>query len=243
MLGRRSPAALLAVPFLLHIARPACADAVASYPNHSVRIIVPYPPGGGGDAIARVLAPGAALTVNPQLMKVPYDPVTDQVPVTMLTRAVMVFCVNPKLPIKNVSDLVAYTKANPGKFNFGSAGNGTITQLSWDMLKIATGIDLTHVPYKGSGPAINDVMGGRIQGAAESMLLPYIKAGLMTLIGIGGDKRWALLPDVPSMAEQGYPSVRPSAWYSVFSPKGHAAGDRGKAFGGVRRDHRQSGHR
>lgn len=261
MLGRRSLAALLAVPLLPHIARPARADTAGAYPDRSVRIIVPYPPGGGGDAIARVLAPklqealgqtiiidnrpgagasigtdlaahsapdgytllmtpGAALTVNPQLMKVPYDPVTDLVPVTMLTRAVMAYCVNPKLPIKNVSDLIAYAKANPGKFNFGSAGNGTITQLSWEMLKIATGIDLTHVPYKGSGPAINDLLGGRIQGVAESMLLPYIKAGQMTPIAIGGDKRWALLPDVKTMAEQGYPSVRPSAWYGVFAPKG-----------------------
>ncbi len=261
MLSRRSLAALLATPLLPRIVRTAWAEQAAGYPDHSIRMIVPYPPGGGGDAIARVLAPklqdalgqtiiidnrpgagasigtdmaakappdgytilvtpGAAVTVNPQLMKVPYDPVTDLVPVAMLTRAVMVFAVNPKLPINTVSDLVAYAKANPGKFNFGSAGNGTITQLSWEMLKLATGTDMVHVPYKGSGPAINDLMGGRLQGVVESVLLPYIKAGQMRAIAIGGDKRWALLPDVPSMAEAGYPSVRPSAWYGVFVPRG-----------------------
>lgn len=261
MLSRRSLATLLAAPLLPRIAGPAWADEAAGYPEHSVRMIVPYPPGGGGDAIARVLTPklqealgqtviidnrpgagasigtdlaakappdgytiletpGAALTVNPQLMKVPYDPVRDLMPVAMLTRAVLVFAVNAKSPIQTVKDLVTYAKANPGKFNFGSAGNGTITQLSWEMLKLATGTDMVHVPYKGSGPAINDLMGGRVQGVVESVLLPYIRAGQMRAIAVGGDKRWQSLPDVPSMAEAGYPSVRPSAWYGVFAPRG-----------------------
>lgn len=254
MLSRRSLAALLTAPLLPRAAR---AD---GYPDHSLRMIVPYPPGGGGDALARVLSPklqdalgqqiiidnrpgagasigtdlavrsppdgytilmtpGAAITINPRLMKVPYDPEVDLIPVAMLTRAVMIYCINPKLPINNVAELVAYAKANPGKFNFGSAGNGTITQMSWEMLKLASGTDMTHVPYKGSGPAINDVLGGRVQGVAESTLLPYIKAGQMRPIAVGGDKRWARLPDVPSMAEQGYPSARPSAWYGVFVPR------------------------
>ena len=172
------------------------------------------------DGYTILVTPGAAVTVNPQLMKVPYDPEKDLLPVAMLTRAVMVFAVNPKLPIHTVKDLVDYAKANPGKFNFGSAGNGTITQLSWEMLKLATGTDLVHVPYKGSGPAINDLMGGRLQGVVESMLLPYIQAGQMRAIAVGGDKRWKSLPDVPTMAEAGYPSVRPSALYGVFVPRG-----------------------
>lgn len=262
MLKRRTLLPLLAAPLVLtapHVAR--AADAADGYPNRSIRMIVPYPPGGGGDAVARVIAPklqeamgqtiiidnrpgagasigtdmaakaapdgytiletpGAALTVNPQLMKVAYDPEKDLLPVAMLTRAVMVYAVNPKLPIHTVQELVAYAKANPGKFNFGSAGNGTITQLSWEMLKLAANVDMVHVPYKGSGPAINDLMGGRVQGVVESVLLPYIKAGQMRAVAVAGDKRWASLPDVPTMAESGYPSVKPSAWYGVFAPAG-----------------------
>jgi len=160
------------------------------------------------------------MTVNPQLMKVGYDPEKDLMPVAMLTRAIMIYCVSPKLGIGSVKELVEYAKANPGKFNFGTAGNGTITQMSWEMLKLAAGIDMTHVPYKGTGPAINDLLGGRVQGVSESVLLPYIKAGQMKAIAVGGDKRWAALPDTPSMAEQGYPSVRPSSWYGAFVPKG-----------------------
>ena len=83
-----------------------------------------------------------------------------------------------------MQEFIAYAKANPGKLNFGSAGNGTITQLSWEMLKLATGIDIVHVPYKGSGPAINDLLGGRVQGVVESMLLPYIRAGQMRALAV-----------------------------------------------------------
>jgi tripartite-type tricarboxylate transporter receptor subunit TctC len=258
MITRRSLAPLLLAPVLPALIPAARA---AGYPDHTVRMVVPYPPGGGTDSLARFLsaklqdafgqtilvdnrpgagasigaeivaksAPdgytfletaGAALTVNPQLLKVGYDPEKDLIPVAQLTRAVMIYCVSPKTGIKSVKDLIAYAKANPGTFNFGTAGNGTITQLSWEMLKLAAGIDLTHVPYKGSGPAINDLLGGRVQGVAESVLIPYIKAGQMTPIAVGGDKRWPELPDVPSMAELGYPDVRPSAWYGAFVPKG-----------------------
>lgn len=260
MLKRRAVVAMLAAPAAAALVRSEAARA-DDYPSHSIRMIVPYPPGGGGDSVARIVAPklqealgqsiiidnrpgagasigtdlaakappdgytiletpGAALTVNPQLLKVPYDPVKDLMPVALLTRGVLVFAVNPKLPIHNVKELVDYTKTHPGSFNFGSAGNGTITQLSWEMLKLATGADMTHVPYRGSGPAINDLLGGRIQGVVESVLLPYIKAGQMRAIAVAGTERWALLPDVPTVQEQGYSGVNPSAWYGVFAPAG-----------------------
>jgi tripartite-type tricarboxylate transporter receptor subunit TctC len=261
MLRRRIFLALLAAPLALAVPGAARADSADSYPNRSIRMIVPYPPGGGGDAVARIIAPklqealgqtvvidnrpgagasigtdmaaksppdgytiletpGAALTVNPQLMQVGYDPQKDLMPVAMLTRAVMLFAINPKVPAQNIQEFIAYAKANPGKLNYGSAGNGTITQLSWEMLKLSTGIDVVHVPYKGSGPAINDVLGGRVQGMVESVLLPYVRAGQMRPLAIGGDKRWKDLPDVPTLKELGINGVEPSAWYGVFVPAG-----------------------
>jgi tripartite-type tricarboxylate transporter receptor subunit TctC len=249
----------MAAPLALAASRAAWADAADGYPNHTVRLIVPYPPGGGGDAVARIIAPklqealgqtfiidnrpgagasigtdivakatpdgytiletpGAALTVNPQLMKSPYDPVKDLAPVAMVTRARMLFVCSPSVPVKTMQEFIAYAKANPGKLNFGSAGNGTITQLSWEMVKIATGIDIVHVPYKGSGPAINDLLAGHIQAFSESVLLPYIRAGQMRALAVGGDQRWAALPDVPTVKETGLIGVNPSAWYGVFAP-------------------------
>lgn len=257
MLKRRT---LVGVPLALVASRAAwAADAADGYPNRSVRLIVPYPPGGGGDAVARIIAPklqealgqtfiidnrpgagasigtdiaakaapdgytiletpGAALTVNPQLMNSPYDPIKDLAPVAMVTRARMLFVCSPSVPAKTMQEFIAYAKANPGKLNFGSAGNGTITQLSWEMVKIATGIDIVHVPYKGSGPAINDLLAGHIQAFSESVLLPYIRAGQMRALAVSGDQRWAALPDVPTVKETGLTGVNPSAWYGVFVP-------------------------
>ncbi len=256
MLKRRT---LVGMPLALAASRAAWADATDGYPSRSVRMIVPYPPGGGGDAVARIIAPklqaalgqnfiidnrpgagasigtdlaakappdgytiletpGAALTVNPQLMHAPYDPIKDLAPVAMVTRARMLFVCSPSVPAKTMQELIAYAKANPGKLNFGSAGNGTITQLSWEMVKIATGIDIVHVPYKGSGPAINDLLAGQIQLFSESVLLPYVRAGQMRPLAVSGDERWAALPDVPTVKEIGLTGVNPSAWYGVFVP-------------------------
>jgi tripartite-type tricarboxylate transporter receptor subunit TctC len=261
MLNPRVLLALLSVGLALGMGGPARANEADSYPNHSIRLIVPYPPGGGGDSTARIIAPplqealgqtviidnrpgagasigtdlaakappdgytlletpGAALTVNPQLMKVGYNPKTDLVPINMLTRGVMIFCINNQVPAHNLSEFIAYVKANPGKLNYGSAGNGTITELSWEMLKLATGMDLTHVPYKGSGPAINDLLGGRVQGVVESMLAPYVKSGQMRALAVTGDHRWRGLPDVPTLKEAGVDGVNPSVWFGVLAPKG-----------------------
>jgi len=261
MLKRRTLLALLAASLALVAPDAARADAADSYPNRSIRMIVPYPPGGGGDAVARVIAPklqeafgqsvivdnrpgagasigtdlaakappdgytlletpGAALTVNPQLMQVGYDPVNDLMPVNMLTRGIQIFAISPTVPARNMQEFIAYAKANPGKLNYGSAGNGTITQLSWEMLKLATGIDIVHVPYKGSGPAINDLLGGRVQGVVESMLLPYIRAGQMRALAVGTEQRWKQLPDVPTLKESGVVGANPSAWWGVLAPRG-----------------------
>jgi len=261
MLKRRT---LVGMPLALAASRAAWAAAADTYPNRSVRLIVPYPPGGGGDAVARIIAPklqdalgqtfiidnrpgagasigtdmaakappdgytiletpGAALTVNPQLMTTPYDPIKDLLPIAMVTRARMIYVCAPSVPVKTMQELIAYAKANPGKLNFGSAGNGTITQLSWEMVKIATGIDIVHVPYKGSGPAINDLLAGQIQLFSESVLLPYIRAGQMRALAVSGDGRWPALPDVPTVKEIGLTGVNPSAWYGVFVPAGTPA--------------------
>jgi len=259
MLKQCTLVALLVAPLALAAPGAARADAADAYPNRSIRMIVPYPPGGSGDAVARIIAPklqealgqsviidnrpgagasigtdlaakappdgytlletpGAALTVNPQLMKVGYDPIKDLAPVALLTRGRMVFAVNPDVPVRNMQEFIAYAKANPGKLNYGSAGNGTITQLSWEMVKLATGIDIVHVPYKGSGPAINDLLGGRVQAIVESVLLPYIRAGQMRALAVGSDQRWPALPDVPTLQEAGVPGVHPSVWFGVLAP-------------------------
>ena len=272
---------LIGAPLALAASRAAWADAADNYPNRSVRLIVPYPPGGGGDAVARIIAPklqdalgqtfiidnrpgagasigtdlaakappdgytiletpGAALTVNPQLMHAPYDPIKDLAPVAMVSRARMIYVCTPSLPVTTMQEFIAYAKANPGKLNFGSAGNGTITQLSWEMVKLATGIDIVHVPYKGSGPAINDLLAGHIQAFSESVLLPYIRAGQMRALAVSGDDRWPALPDVPTVKETGLTGVNPSAWYRRVRTLRDASGHYREALGGRAKDRSRS---
>jgi len=147
--------------------------------------------------------PGPQITNRYLLGKLPYDPDKDLVPVAMLVKAVNVLVVNPNLPVKFVAELIAYAKANPGKINFSSSGVGASSHLSGELFKMMAGIDITHVPYRGSGPSIADIISGNIQMSIDtvSTMLPHIKSGAMRALAVAGSTKNPTLPDLPPIAE------------------------------------------
>jgi len=219
--------------------------AQAQYPQHPIKLVVPFAPGGGADVMARILAdplarrlgqpivienkPGGGATLgadavakaapdgytllwvtpgpqitNPYLMpKLPYDPNKDFTPVATVVTAVNVLVVNPNLPVKSVAELVAYAKANPGKLNYSSAGVGASSHLSGALFGQMAGIDIVHVPYRGSGPALQDLLAGNIQMAIDTvgLLLPHIQAGSLRALGVATPEKNPVLPDVPPIAD------------------------------------------
>jgi tripartite-type tricarboxylate transporter receptor subunit TctC len=229
------------------------------YPSRPVRFIVPLPPGGSPDVIARIIAAGLdwpqpvivdnrtgggrnlaaelvaksapdghtwlltpdnILTANPHLGKTPFDPFRDFTPVTQVARFQFLLVVHPAVPARSVQELVALAKAKPGSLNFGSSGSGSAQHLGTAMLQYLAGIEMTHVPYKGAGPALADLLPGRIQvwiGAANS-LLPHIKEGRLRVLASVGARRLALLPDVPTVAESGVAGYRHDVWSCVTMP-------------------------
>jgi len=128
--------------------------------------------------------------------------------------------VHPSVPAKTVAEFVAYAKANPGKVNFGSAGTGGTIHLAGEMFKQMAGIEMTHVPYRGAGPALTDLISGNIQVMFDTLstALPPVKSGLVRALGVSSEKRSADLPDLPTIAESGYPDYRVSVWYGVAAP-------------------------
>jgi tripartite-type tricarboxylate transporter receptor subunit TctC len=163
----------------------------------------------------------ASLTVNPHLSKLPYDALKDFTPVALAGVGWMAMAVNNELPARTVQDVVALAKAKPGTLNFGSPGNGTISQLFAEVFKLNAGIDIVHVPYRGSGPAMTDLMGGQIQIYFESAVLPYVLAGKMRAVGVANKQRWPALPDVPTFDEQGVAGVSDlQSWFGVVVPTG-----------------------
>lgn len=180
-------------------------------------VIVENKPGGGATVGASYVVnatadgytllyttPGPQIT-NPYLMaKLPYDPDRDLVPVTRLSWFPNVLVINPKLPINSVAELIAYARKNPGKVNFGSAGIGASSHLAGELFKAEAKVDITHVPYKGTGQAVQDLVAGNLQMVIDSLsvYLPYIKSGQVRAIGIAMPQRSPLLPDVPPIADQ-----------------------------------------
>jgi tripartite-type tricarboxylate transporter receptor subunit TctC len=234
--------ALFALSFACH--------AQEAYPGKPIRLVVPYPPGGVGDAVARMIAPGwsaalkqpivienrggagsnigldavaksapdgytiglfdTALATNPSLYPaMPFDAQRDLAPISLIARGPLVLVVNPSFAAKSVADLVAMAKANPGSITYASAGNGTPVHLAAEMLKSSAGIDLVHVPYKGAGPAVTDVLGGQVPVlfAVPGTALAHINAGKFRAIGITGETRFKSLPNVPTFNEQGFAGV------------------------------------
>ena len=201
--------------------------------NWSQQVVVDNRPGANGiigtEMAARAPADGYTMlmgatgpnSVLPSLVaKLPYDALKDFAPVSLVATTTYVLSVNPALPVNSVKDLIALAKSKPGQFTFGSPGAGTPNHLSGEMFKAATGIDMQHVPYKGSAPVITDVIGGQITLAFENIapVLPHIKSGRLKALAISAPKRTTLLPDVPTVAESGFPGFQAVGWFGVLVP-------------------------
>src|SRR4051794_39009628 len=183
----------------------------------------------GAEAVARSEPDGYTLFVtaasiivlNPILYKkLPYDPVRNFRMLALVTDLPVVMEVNPSVPAKTVAEFVTWAKQNPGKLNFGSAGTGGTIHLAGEMFKQIAGIDMTHVPYKGAGPALTDLLSGNIQVMFDTLstALPPVKSGLLRPLGVSSGERSPDLPDVPTIAESGYPDYRVSVWYGIAAP-------------------------
>ena len=158
--------------------------------------------------------------INPALQKLKYDPVTDFEPIGMVAASPTVMVANKDVPVKNARELVAYLKANPGTYSYATAGNGTAPHIAGELFKLSAGVNVISVPYKGSAPAVLDTIAGSTQYMFPSLFTAYpqIKGGKLKAIGIAGDKRSPVLPDVPTLAEQGIANVSMSQWYAMFAP-------------------------
>jgi tripartite-type tricarboxylate transporter receptor subunit TctC len=255
------PVALLGVVWA---AGPVCAQ--SNYPSRPVRIVVPSPPAGGTDIIARVLAqyfsgemgqqffvenrPGAGnmigiesvaraapdgytllfvpstLALNTVMYKkVSYDPVRDFAPITLAAAAPNVLVVNPKIPVRSVVELIVLAKERPGQLSYGTPGIGTSPHMSMELLKSLAGVDLQHVPYRGTAPAMTDVISGQIAAMFSNALTakPQIDSGAVRALGVSSRKRSEALRDVPPIAEAGVSNYEATQWYGLLAPAGTPA--------------------
>jgi tripartite-type tricarboxylate transporter receptor subunit TctC len=241
---------------------PLAATYADDYPDRPVKVIVPTPPGGPVDVIARIASnalqttlgkafvvenrAGAGNTIGSKdaaeashdgytllyssasgLVIAPllhpdagYDPIKSFDPIALVGESSNILVVNPSVPAKTVQELVAYAKANPGKVNFSSGGVGVLPHLIGEMFKARAGVDIVHVPYKGGGPSINDVVAGNVQMTFEgtSVLLPLIQAGRLRALAVTTAKRIPQLPDVPTMVESGFPNFVSTSWTGFLAP-------------------------
>ena len=198
-------------------------------------VYVENKPGGAG-TVAMIEAAKAApdghtiilghvgtLAVNPYMLSnQPYDVNKDFVPVTLLAKVPNVFVIHPDVPAKNFREFVAYVKANPGKLNYGSAGNASAGHLAMEYLKLVTGMYITHIPYRGTGPQLTDLLAGRTQASSAGMpaLGAHIRSGKLRAIAVGTQQRISAMPDVPTVAEMGYRNFETSQWYGILAPAG-----------------------
>ena len=159
--------------------------------------------------------------MNPYIFdKLPYDPVKDFTPVSLLAKVPSLYVVRPDLPVKDLKEFLALAKSKPGQLNYGSAGNGSAGHLAFEYLKMASNTFVIHVPYRGTGPQLTDLMGGRLEAAAVGApaVLQFIKTGKLRCIATGTPQRLAQLPDVPTVAEQGFPGFEMTQWYGLLAP-------------------------
>jgi tripartite-type tricarboxylate transporter receptor subunit TctC len=239
------------------------ARAQSSYPSRPVRIVVPSPPAGGTDIIARVLAqhfstamgqqffvenrPGAGnmigiesvaraapdgytllfvpstLALNSVMYKkVSYDPVRDFAPITLAAAANNVLVINPAIPVKTLLEFIALAKQKPGQLTYGTPGIGTSPHMSMELFKSLAGVDLQHVPYRGTAPAMTDMIGGQISAMFSNALTakPQIESNAIRALGVSGRKRSQALPDIPPIAEAGVPEYDATQWYGLVAPAG-----------------------
>jgi tripartite-type tricarboxylate transporter receptor subunit TctC len=175
------------------------------------------------DGYTIIMGHVGSLAVHPYIFpNLPFDVNRDFVPVTLLAKVPNLFVIHPDVPARDFKEFVAYVKANPGKLNYGSAGNASAGHLAMEYLKLVTGMYITHIPYRGTGPALTDLLAGRTQAfsAGTPALLPHLKAGRLRAIAMGTTKRLPVLPDVPTVAEQGYKDFETSQWYGILAPSG-----------------------
>ncbi len=189
--------------------------------------------GGGGNigtaAVVRsqpdgntlLITSSAPIVINPSVYKgMSFDPLKDLAPISNLLRVPLVLVANPNVPAKNLKELIAHIQSKKGSFSFGSSGNGTPQHLTGELFNSVQKLEMVHVPYKGSAPAISDLLGGHIPIMFDSTIaiMPHIKSGKVRPIAISGNKRSPLLPDVPTFAEAGIPQIESYAWYGLFAP-------------------------
>jgi tripartite-type tricarboxylate transporter receptor subunit TctC len=197
------------------------------------QIVIDNRPGGGGNVamleVARAEPDGytliighiGTLAVNPYMFaRLPFDTDKDFVPVSLLAKIPNIFVVNANVPAKDLKEFIALARARPGQLNYGSAGNGSAGHLAFEYLKLVANIDVTHVPYKGTGPQLTDLLGGRTEASSAGTppLLPHIKAGKLRAIAVGTPQRLPVLPDVGTVAEQGFPGFETTQWYGLMAP-------------------------
>ena len=198
-------------------------------------VIVENRPGGNGtigtSAVKRAAPDGYTLLVQysgyqvitPAIVKnLGWDPIKDFAPVANILSAPQLVVVREGLPVKTLPELVAYGKANPGKLSYGSSGNGSLQHVTGEMLELQTGIDMTHVPYKGTGPTITDMLGGNVDltFGAPPPFMGHIQAGKLRAIAVTGKARLPSLKDVPTAAEAGYPKLDATSWFAMYAPAG-----------------------
>jgi tripartite-type tricarboxylate transporter receptor subunit TctC len=239
----------------------AAAHAANAYPQRAIRLIIPYPPGGAGDIVGRMLSArlgerlgqqlvidnrggggqviatemtakaqpdgytlllaSATHGVNPGLRdKLPYDSIKDFSPITLVASSPLVFVAHPSVGVSNIKELVALAKAKPGAITYGSSGPGTGGHLAVELLNWLAGIKLVHIPYKGAGPALIDLVGGQIQIVCTSPLpaMPHVRAGRLRALAMTGSTRSKAAPEIPTVAEAGYGAYQASLWYALLGP-------------------------
>jgi tripartite-type tricarboxylate transporter receptor subunit TctC len=234
----------------------------AEYPTRPIRMIVPFPPGGGNDLLARSISQPLSQLIGQQVVvdnrggaggqigaelaataapdgytiflgsignltflpvlqaRLPYEPVRDFAPVTLLATSPFILVVNPTVPAKSVKELIALAKAQPGKLNYGSSGSGSSLHMTGELFKLATGTDITHVPYKGTAPALIDLLSGQVQMLFSTMpsVVPHVKSGKLRGLGVSSVKRSEAVPDVPTIAEA-VPGFEVLNWQGIVVPK------------------------
>ena len=247
---------------VLALTLAAALPALAEFPEHAIKIIVPYPPGGTSDLLARAVAPrlgerlkqsvvienraGAGGVIGSQAVAkspadgytlllgtiathgilpvmqkpAPYDAVKDFAPVTLLASTPNVLVANPSAPVRNVAELLALARAKPGSVNFGSTSLGGSPHMSGELLKTMAQIDIVHVPYKGGGPMLIDLMGGQIPVGFDNLpsSINQIRAGKIRALAVTTAKRWPGAPEIPTMAEAGVPGYESTAWFGLLAP-------------------------
>ncbi|MGQ0525189.1 MAG: Bug family tripartite tricarboxylate transporter substrate binding protein [Betaproteobacteria bacterium] len=256
--SRLTIAGLVAAAFVV----PVSHAQTETYPSRPVRMIVPFPPGGSTDIMARVVAQklteklgqqvivdnrgGAGGTIGMNIAakappdgytlmmstsithtvgaslysKLPYNVLTDFAPITLAASVPLLFVVNPGVPAKSVKELIQLAKAKPGQLNYASPGSGTSGHLAAEMFKSMAGVDIVHVPYKGGGPAVVDLIGGQVQVLILSAVatLPHVKTGKLRALAVTGLARSPKLPDIPTVSESGLPGYEVVLWYGVSAP-------------------------